>query len=119
MAGGSVEAVEFGEQQITHPLREEREAEHAGPAAAVGQSACTWVEAHVRQTPMDGGTATALVRTRLAEKHIERHKTDGTYIAPAEVPIIGLPPGDPLLQAPWHGSMCDTPTESLRPPLCQ
>eukprot|EP00937_MAST-01D_sp_MAST-1D-sp2_P002369 g2369.t1 len=67
-----------------------------------GQSACTWVEAHVRQTPMDGGTATALVRTRLAEKHIERHKTDGTYIAPAEVPIIGLPPGDPLLQAPWH-----------------
>ena len=86
-------------------LRQYAELEAAAGAAGWaewdGAQARGWVDAHLRATPLERRTAQALTRTRTAEACLATHRREGTYIAPAAMPMVGLPPGDPMLAAPW------------------
>ena len=66
-----------------------------------GAESKAWVDAHQRCTPLERMTAHSLTRTRAAETMLAVHKRQGSYIAPATLPFVGLPAGDAALAAPW------------------
>ena len=82
-------------------VEEEHAAASAGWPNWDGADLRRWVDAHVSQTPLTHTGRTVLRRTRVSEFVVERHKRNGTYISPQNMPMVGLPADDPLIQAPW------------------
>ena len=82
-------------------IEEEHTAANCGWPNWDGADMRRWVDAHVSQTPLTRTGRTILRRARVSEFVVERHKHNGTYISPEDMPMVGLPADDPLIQAPW------------------